>query len=91
MRGFMAKQITNLDEGKAFIQALHDADMMFHFEDSPSEIVKGLYGGPLFTPPEARLVAKRVAELYAMDWKPAGEECPIGYALTIMGHKGHKE
>lgn len=28
-------------------------------------------------------VAARVAEMYAMDWSPAGTECPIGYAMKV--------
>ncbi len=75
--------ITTLDQGKAWIEALEAADMMFHFEDSPDDITRGNTGLPLFDEEEAKDVRKRVEELYALDWSLVGEECPIGYALTF--------
>lgn len=76
--------ITTIDAAKTFIESLHAADMMFHFEDSPETIISGATGDMLFTGEEAEQVTERVAELYALDWSVVGEECPIGYALTIM-------
>lgn len=78
--------ITGLADAKAWIEALESADMMFHFEDSPEEIINGKTGADLFTPEQCPLVRQRVAELYALDWSEAGHECPIGYALEVMGH-----
>lgn len=78
--------LKTVEEGKAFIKALHDADMMFHFEDSPETIITGLSGDRLFSDEQARDVRDRVDELYGMDWKSVGHECPIGYALEVMGH-----
>lgn len=83
--------ITTITEAKAFIEALEASGAMFHFEDSPETIINGNTGADLFTPKEAKQVRARVAELYSFDWSTEGEECPIGYALTIMGHTGHKE
>lgn len=80
-----AKPIKTLEQGKAFIRYLNDAEMMFHFEDDPADIITLSTGKPLFTAAEARLVAKRVADLYALDW-PKEYDCPIGYALHVMGH-----
>lgn len=73
--------VTSLDEGKAWIAELTRLDLMFHFEDSPDTIIRGATGAPLFTDPEAAIVAARVAELYELDW--GMHECPIGYALDI--------
>lgn len=78
--------LKTVEEGKAFIKALHDADAMFHFEDSPETIITGLSGDRLFSDEQARDVRARVDELYAMDWASVGHECPIGYALEVMGH-----
>ena len=77
--------LTTIDQAKAWIEALVAADMLFHFEDSPETIGNMVSGEwvDLFTKTEAKQVRKRVAELYAMDWSVVGEECPIGYALTI--------
>lgn len=83
------RQITNLDEGKAFVEELHRTGNMFHFEDSPQSIGntddlgRWIYS---FTQEECGHLTLRVAELYALDWSPAAQECPIGYALTVMGH-----
>ena len=88
------RPITNLDEGKAFVEELHRTDNMFHFEDSPDSVChQDSLGRQVwsFTPEECSHLTLRVAELYDLDWKPTGEECPIGYALTVMGHSGHHE
>lgn len=76
-------EITNIDEAKAFIQALHEGGMMFHFEDSP-ETIGNMVDGQwvrLFTDEEADDMAERVEELYALEWPEHG--CPIGFALTF--------
>ena len=88
------RKITNLDEGKAFVEELHRTGRMFHFEDSPDSIGHHDSIGRWvwsFTPEECSHLTLRVAELYELDWSPEGEECPIGYALTVMGHVGHHE
>ena len=76
--------LRTIEQGKAWIAALQAADMMFHFEDSPETIISMATDAPLFTKADAKLVAMRVAELYAMDWATVGHECPIGYALEVM-------
>lgn len=85
MRPDFTTPLRTIAEAKTWIESLVGADMMFHFEDSPETIIAGRTGEPLFTRAEAKQVRARVAELYSFDWKPEGEECPIGYALTIMG------
>lgn len=83
------RKITNLDEGKAFIEELHKTGNMFHFEDSPDSVGNQDELGRFvwsFTPEECGYLTLRVAELYDLDWSQAGQECPIGYALTVMGH-----
>jgi hypothetical protein len=84
----LSAALRTIEDGKAFIEALHGADMMFHFEDSPETIIKGRSDEPLFTRTEAKQVRDRVAELYAMDWATVGHECPIGYALEVMERAG---
>jgi hypothetical protein len=80
--------LRTVTDGKAFIEALHASDMLFHFEDNPENIIKGRNGEPLFTRIESKQVRQRVAELYAMDWATVGHECPIGYALEVMERAG---
>lgn len=78
-----ATPIKTIDQAKAFIQGLHNSGKMFHFEDSPESIINGETGGELFTLSECRKIRTRVRELYSFQW---GEfDCPIGYALHVMG------
>ncbi len=78
--------IATIADAKAFIEALHAAGLMFHFEDSPESIGNTVNGEWVrsFTDEQAEELTERVAELYDLDWSVVGEECPIGYALTIM-------
>jgi hypothetical protein len=78
--------LTTIDAARAWIKALSDAEMSFHFEDDPETIIKGLSGERLFTDEEVPHVRARVAELYGMDWSAVGHECPIGYLLEVEGH-----
>jgi hypothetical protein len=82
-RLFLFRPLTTLDEGCAFIKELIACDLLFHFEDDPSDIIKGMIGGLLFNRSEANAVRQRVRELYSFDWSKVGEDCPIGYALTV--------
>lgn len=85
-----SKPITSLDEGKAFIEALHASGNLFHFEDSPEDCGNTIDGVwvPSWTPEEAAMLSDRRDELYDLDWAPAGHECPIGYALEVMDRNG---
>lgn len=86
MRPNFTTPLATIDAAKAWISTLHDAEMMFHFEDSPETIIKGRTDEPLFTKREAKHVRQRIAELYSLDWSTVGHECPIGYALEVMRH-----
>lgn len=84
MRPDFATPLKTVAAAKAWIKSLHDADLMFHFEDSPETIISGATGTDLFTKAESKLVRKRISELYSFDWGHYG--CPIGYALVVEGH-----
>lgn len=79
--------ITTLAQGKAFIEELYREDALFHFEDDAAEIGNQVDGQWVdkFTAEQAEKLNKRVEELYELDWSEAGHECPIGYALEVMG------
>lgn len=82
-REMIHRPITTLDEAKAFVQFLQDEGLMFHFEDDVHDII---WGGSSEAPTHEELVQMdlRRDELYGFEW---GEfECPIGYALHVMGH-----
>jgi len=80
--------IATLDQAKAWIQELHDKGMMFHFDDSTHDIGNTINGQwvNLWSESDALIISQRRDELYseAFDWSP--HDCPIGFALHIMGH-----
>lgn len=79
--------ITTLEEGKAWLRALVAADLMFHLEDDPGDIICGPLGAstPLFDPADVALIQERQDQLYALEWGPRpglGKwYCPIGYMM----------
>jgi hypothetical protein len=66
-------------DAERWIEALHDAGLSFHFDDSPETITRGGSGESLFTDDEAEAIRQRVRELYAFEW--GAHDCPIGYAI----------
>lgn len=73
--------ITDLESAKAWLKALEEADLSFHLEDDPSDIILLRSGEPIFDPADVPLIRERVDSLYALDWGPF--ECPIGYLLFL--------
>lgn len=76
-------EVKDRASAEAWITALVAADLMFHFEDSPSTIINMATDKPIFTKPGAEIVTARVASLYEQEWGDL--ECPIGFALTLPG------
>lgn len=72
--------ITDLESAKAWVKALYDAGLGFHFEDNPDDIVNSQ--GRTFRRVDVPLIRDRVGKLYAQDWEPEFE-CPIGYLLHL--------
>ncbi len=78
-RTFLAQPIKDRADAELFIATLVDREMLFHFEDSPDDIIMGATGELLFAESEWEDVRARVREMYALDWTIC--ECPIGFAL----------
>src|SRR5690606_29339030 len=78
--------ITDLASGKAWLEALSAADLTFHLEDDPADIVSGLTGERTFRDEDVPLLRRRVAELYRLDW--GIYDCPIGYTLVLCAEAG---
>ena len=68
------------DEARKWIKALHDADLMFHFDDDPAEIISIETDQRIFHDDDLVLIRARVAELFDFDF------CPFEYTLALMGH-----
>jgi len=89
--------ITDLASGKAWIDALHAADAVFHFEDSPDDITRGGLSTHerLFADEDVALISERVDALYALEWGPkpgmGKHYCPIGYSLTLLPFNEHNQ
>ena len=59
------------DEARAFVRALHDADMSFHCDDSAEDLVNLQTGESVFLPEDWPLVEARRREMNAMaDFDP---------------------
>lgn len=84
---FLSSKIATLGTAKAWIAELVRRGLDFHFEDDPSEIMSMRTHDLTFSEPEWPLIRDRVRELYAIDWKPEGVDCPIEYVLKITGHE----
>lgn len=83
-RSFIFKPITTREEGEEFIALLHANSLMFHFEDDVWDIIWGELAN---APSDVEIAAldSRRNELYEGDFDWGEHECPIGYALYIMG------
>lgn len=81
----LGRRIRTVEEAKRWIEELSAAELSFHFEDDPGDIVIGISGVALFTDEEAVEVRRRQVELYQLDW-PEEFQCPIGYLLKVEGH-----
>ena len=79
--------VTDLASGKAWLKALVEANLTFHLEDDPGEIVYIQTGEPIFDPADVPIIRERVASLYALEWGPRpglGKwYCPIGYMASV--------
>lgn len=60
----LSTPITTPALARRFLVALHEADSLFHLDDDPGEIMRGLTGEPLFTTEEVAFVAARVDEVF---------------------------
>lgn len=65
-RAFLRVPLRTKEEAEAFIRALHAANLLFHFDDSPDDIVETRTGARTFTDDEVPHVRARVNELFAL-------------------------
>lgn len=65
-------------DAQGFFFQLHQRGQLFHPEDNPQEIVDAATGGWLFTPDQARALAARMDEIYAV------MDDPCDYCLTLI-------
>ena len=84
--------ITDRASGEAWLRALNEADMVFHLEDDPGDIIDGRASAQknvrtyLFAEADHDLIRDRVRKLYALNWAP--HTCPIGYQLDVLEADG---
>lgn len=87
----LAMPISNRTEGEAFIEALHNLGLMYHFDDDAVDCLHGttVDGAPLTSESDARAIGLKVSACYDA-WEASGadmrHDCPIGHALKAMGH-----
>jgi hypothetical protein len=82
----LAQPIASEEQAKTWIEELHAQGLMFHFDDSPETVGRYVDGEwiDLFTPEQCAIVRARLDEVYGFEFE--GFDCPIGYALHVMGH-----
>lgn len=79
--------ITDMASATAWLDALVAADLTFHLEDDPAEIVNCRTDEPTFLKADHGLLRERVGQLYAIsDW--GVWNCPIGYLLAAEAVNG---
>ena len=70
--------ITNAKQADAYVTALHAEGKLYHFEDSPEDILKGNTDQPLFTAQECKQARARAREMFALP-----DYCPFKIALRL--------
>lgn len=81
-----ASKLEAIEVAKAWIEQLAKAHLLFQFDEDPATILSGCDEDKfLFTEEQSAQLRERVKELYSFDWSTEGEECPIGYALRVIG------
>ena len=83
-RDVIAESISDLATGMRWIERLHKADLDFHFDDDPEDIVNLETGANTFSARECELIRERMEALQGLPWGKYG--CPIGYLLRVQGH-----
>lgn len=80
------KPITDLASAISWIEALCAADLGFHFEDDPEDILSGPDSEPTFSEKDLPLIRECVELLYEQEW--GVWNCPIGYMLAYEAFAG---
>lgn len=65
-REYFLQPLTTREQAEQFILRLEREDLSFHFDDSPTEIIRFGSGERVFTDAEAAALRTRVAELFAL-------------------------
>jgi hypothetical protein len=83
------QQIGTLAEAKAYIEMLTRNGLMYHFEDSPEDMLWALPADSAPRHQDLVVLNQRCDELYSdrLDWSKEGG-CPIGYALICLKDAG---
>lgn len=83
--------VTTLNEAYDWIRGLVEADLLFHFDDGPENIIMHATGAPLFSDADAAIVAERLEQIYDVGAPWWGQElCPIGVALMHDDCQGYR-
>lgn len=81
-RAACRRPIASLEDARAYLLAMIAADMAYHLEDDPAEVISTEFPGPVFDEPD--LVRARADELYALPRKVWGKhDCPIGFMMAL--------
>ena len=88
MKTKLPEKITNVDEAKEFLTALHSNGEQFHPEDDANDIINSR-NDHLFTKEEGDKLNKLTEQIYALPGVP-DEWDPCDHYLKLFGHTYEK-
>lgn len=80
---FMFKPIKSIPDAVQYVQALHAADLLYHFDDDIFEIFEDTGGVSIM---QIRSMDHRCTEMFNLDWsKSAKWDNPFDLAIEVAG------
>lgn len=75
----MIKQnLNSFQKGAQFIDALADRGLLYHFDDEAADCLRAHN----LTTEQLEAIQHNANQLFDIDWKSAGYDCPFDYLLT---------
>lgn len=71
--------LRTVDDGIRYIDALHAAGLLYHFDDDPADCLAAYD----LSTEQYDAIEHNSAQLADLDWRSAGWDCPFEYALSL--------
>lgn len=69
--------ITGPEAAATYIDALAEADLLFHFDDDPADCLSAHN----LSDEQIEAISHNVDQLFKVDWEALGYECPFDYMI----------
>lgn len=70
--------LTTFEDGAKYIDALAARDLLYHFEDDAADCLSAHN----LSDQELEAISHNVGQLFSIDWKGHGYDCPFDYMIT---------